>query len=737
MGIIDSRADHGITLQTKDSSYHMAVDGYGYLRHLYYGKRLEPEDLFYLYRNYDRGFSGNPRPAGNDRTYSLDAVCQEFSTSGVGDYRIPALRVMNADGSRIADLRFVSHEIRDGKYALSGLPAVRDTDGDTQTLEVVLRDEPSKLTVRLLYGVFEKKNMITRAVIYENTGDKPIVLEKAGSCCLELPFGNWDLLHFHGRHNRERAPERVPVLHGIQTIGSGRGMSSHQHNPFVILCDRLATEDHGDCYGLMYLYSGSFRAEIEGEPYGSVRAVMSPGDESFRWTLQPGAQFTAPEVLMSRADGLTKLSQQYHKAVRENICRGEYSLAHRPVLINSWEAAYFDISAERILKLAGQAASLGIELFVLDDGWFRGRKDDNAGLGDWEYDPEKLPEGLDHLIAGIRETGMLFGIWVEPEMVNEDSDLYRAHPDWALAAPGRKPARGRNQLVLDLSRVDVQDYIIQFMTNLLTKYDISYIKWDFNRSVADVYSHLLPAEQQGEVAHRGILGLYRVLETLTARFPKVLFEGCAGGGGRFDAGMMYYTPQIWGSDDTDPIERLTIQKGTSFGYPLSMVGAHVSIAPNHQTGRTTPISTRAAVAMTGAFGYELDLSLITAEEQAEIRRQVQEYREDEQLIQRGLYYRLGEDTEGMDAFSWLLVSEEQDQALLTVVATATHGNAPLIHVRFKGLDPAALYELREDDLVRSGAALMNAGYTLPQLTGDYPAFRLHLKRVQNGAGKEE
>ena len=737
MSIIDNSADGRITLQTRDSSYHMAVDSYGYLRHLYYGKRLDPEDLFYLYRNYDRGFAGNPCAAGSDRSYSLDTVSQEFSTSGVGDYRIPALRVMNSDGSRIADLRYVRHEIRSGKYALPGLPSSRDTDGDAQTLEVILQDEPSRLIVRLLYGVLPEKNMIARAVIYENAGDKPVVLEKAGSCCLELPFGKWDLLHFHGRHNKERTPERVPVLHGIQTIGSSRGMSSHHHNPFVILCDHLATEDHGDCYGLMYLYSTNFRAEVEREPYGSVRAVMSPGDEGFRWTLQPGAQFAAPEVLMSWAHGLTALSQQFHKAVRENICRGEYSLAHRPVLINSWEANYFDIEAGRVLKLARQAAELGIELFVLDDGWFRGRKDDNAGLGDWEYDPEKLPDGLDSLIKGVRETGMLFGIWVEPEMVNEDSDLYRAHPDWALTVPGRKPAHGRNQLVLDLSRKDVQDFIIQFMTRLLSSHDISYIKWDFNRCVTDVYSHLLPAEQQGEVAHRAVLGLYRVLETLTTRFPKVLFEGCSGGGGRFDAGMMAYTPQIWCSDDTDPIERLSIQKGTCFGYPLSTMGAHVSIAPNHQTGRTTPISTRGAVAMTGAFGYELDLNLVSEEEKKEIRRQVQQFREDEPLIQRGLYYRLGEETEDMDAFSWLLVSEDRDQALLSVVATATHGNAPLIHVRFKGLDPSSLYELCEDGLKRSGAALMNAGYTLPMLTGNYPAFRLHLRRVPDESGKKE
>lgn len=729
MGIICDKEGKSFILQTEDCSYHMAVDSYGYLRHMYFGKRLEPEDLFYLYRNYDRGFSGNPYEARNDRAYSPDSVCQEFSTGGAGDYRIPALRMLNADGSRCADLRYVSFEVRPGKYRLPGLPAAWDADGDARTLEVVLQDDAAKLTVHLLYGVLEAKNMISRAVVYENKGNAPVTLEKAGSCCLELPFGRWDLLHFHGRHCMERVPERVPVIHGIQTIGSGRGMSSHQHNPFVILCDRLATEDYGDCYGMMYLYSGSFRAEVEGEQYGSVRAVMSPGDEGFRWTLQPGESFAAPEVLMSWADGLTKLSQQYHKAVRENVCRGAYRLSHRPVLINSWEASYFDIRADRILALARQAADLGIELFVLDDGWFRGRRSDNAGLGDWEYDPEKLPDGLDSLIRGIREMGMLFGIWVEPEMVNEDSELYRAHPDWALSIPGRKPVLGRNQLVLDLSREEVQDFIIRFMSELLTKYDISYIKWDFNRSIADVYSRLLPAERQGEVLHRAVLGLYHVLETLTERFPQVLFEGCSGGGGRFDAGMMYYTPQIWCSDNTDPIERLTIQHGTGFAYPLSTVSAHVSIAPNHQSGRTTPIATRAAVAMTGAFGYELDLGRISSEDRDEIRKQVRQFLEDEPLIREGLYYRLDEYTEGMDAFSWLIVSEDQSRALLTVVATATHGNALLIHLRFKGLDPDAKYLLREENLECSGAALMNAGYTLPRLTGDYPAFRLHLERV--------
>ena len=729
MSIYYDEAAKTITLETADSSYQMAIHPYGYLRHVYYGRRIGHGDLRYLHRRYDRGFSGNPHHTGSDRSFSLDTICQEFSSCGVGDYRIPSLSVLNADGSRCADLRCVSHEIRPGKYALPGLPAAWDADGEAETLELVLRDPVTALTVRLLYAVFYQKNIIARAAVYENGGTEPLVLEKAGSVCLELPFGNWDLLHFHGRHCLERKPERMPVMNGIQTVGSRRGMSSHEHNPFLILCDRQATEDHGDCYGLMYLYSGSFRAEVEKEQFGSVRAVMSPGDESFRWTLAPGERFAAPEVLLTWADGLTRLSQQYHRIVRENVCRGEYRLAHRPVLINSWEATYFDIRADRILDLARRAKDLGVELFVLDDGWFHGRRDDNAGLGDWYENREKLPEGLGSLIQSVRDLGLLFGIWVEPEMVNEDSDLYRAHPDWALAAPNRAPTLGRNQLVLDLSRREVQDFVIDSVGRLLERYDISYVKWDFNRCVCDLWSHALPAERQGEAGHRYMLGLYRVLETLTTRFPKVLFEGCSGGGGRFDAGMLYYTPQIWCSDDTDPIERLTIQRGTSFAYPISTMGAHVSAAPNHQTGRTTPLQTRGYVAMSGAFGYELDLAKLSAEELEEIRHQIVHFREDEALLQRGLYYRLDEFTEAQDASAWLFVSADKTRALLNVVVRSPHGNAPLIHLTLKGLDPDAVYAMEEDDAVRSGAALMYGGYTLPQLVGDYPAVQLHLQKI--------
>ena len=729
MSICIDEARKIFNIETRESQYQMAVDSFGCLRHIYYGKKIGGEDLRGLHLLYDRGFSGNPYRAGRDRSYSLDTICQEFSSCGVGDYRVPSLGVRNADGSRCAELHYAGCALRPGKYALPGLPAAWDADGDAETLEITLRDPVTGLRVRLLYAVFARKDVIARAAVYENGGESPLVLEKAGSFCLDLPFGEWDLLHFHGRHCMERKPERVPVLYGVQTLGSRRGMSSHQHNPFLILCGRQATEDAGECVGLMYLYSGSFRAEVEREQFGSVRAVMSPGDESFRWTLKPGESFAAPEVLLSRAEGLTRLSQQFHRIVRENVCRGEYRLAHRPVLINSWEAAYFDIQADRILDLARRARDLGVELFVLDDGWFHGRTDDSAGLGDWYENREKLPEGLGSLIEKIRGLGLSFGLWVEPEMVNEDSELYRAHHDWALAVPGRAPMRARNQLVLDLSRREVQDYIIEAMSGLLERYDISYIKWDFNRSVSDLYSHTLPAERQGETGHRYILGLYRVLETLTSRFPQVLFEGCAGGGGRFDAGMLYYTPQIWCSDDTDPIERLTIQRGTAFAYPYSTISAHISASPNHQTGRATPLHTRSVTAMSGAFGCELDLTKLSGEELEELRDQILRFRADEALIRLGLCFRLDEFTEAQDASAWLFVSEDQSKALLNVVLRSPHANAPLIHLKLKGLDPEARYAMEEDDAVRSGAALMYGGYTLPQLIGDYPAVQLHLKKI--------
>lgn len=531
--------------------------------------------------------------------------------------------------------------------------------------------------------------------------------------------------------------ERRALMNGIQTLSSIRGASSHQHNPFAILCRPETTEDFGECYGMMLAYSGNHRTDIELDQSGSVRAVMGIHDEGFRWMLNPGDTFETPEVLMTFTDkGLTKLSQTYHRFIQHHICRSRFALDRRPVLLNSWEAAYMDISEEKLLSIAKGAKELGVELFVIDDGWFGSRDDDFRSLGDWFPHKKKFPDGLTATLRKIRELGLQVGLWVEPEMISENSDLYRAHPDWALTVPGRKPAMSRSQLVLDMSRADVVDYLYEILSGLLRENPIDYIKWDFNRNLADVFSRVLPANRQGEVSHRFVLGYYDLMERLTKEFPDVLFEGCAGGGGRFDAGALAYSPQIWCSDNTDPIARLSIQHGTSFGYPVASMGAHVSASPNHQTGRSTPIGTRATVAMAGTFGYELDPIKLTAEEMETVRGQIARFHELQDLIRAGDYYRLN------DGSAWALVSEDKSEALLSVVLVNPTSNPKPNHIRLKGLDPDARYQVAWADFHESGAklphgedrrftgtALMRGGYTLPILFGDYPAVQILFKKV--------
>lgn len=726
MSIVFDEQKQLLTLMTVSSAYQMQIDRLGFLRHLYYGSSTGVQDMSYQFYDFDYAFSGNPVEYRRERTLSLDIIPQEYTSFGVGDYRLNSIAVVNADGSRAARFQYVSHEIRKGKYAIPELPAVYDNGDEAETLVITLRDDVTGLMVRLYYGVFEKLDVITRYTEIVNDGKAPVTLEKAASICLDFPLGKWDLLHFHGKHCLERQPERQPIGHYLTTVGSDRVASSHQHNPFLIICDHDATEDNGDCYGIMLAYSGSFRAEVEQNQINCVRVVMGISETAFSWKLQPGESFHTPEVILSHAEGLTALSHNYHRLIRHNVCRGEYHLQKRPVLINSWEANYFDINEEKMVGLAREAAALGIDLFVMDDGWFGRRNDDNAGLGDWFVNREKLPGGLAPLIEKINGLGMQFGIWIEPEMVNEDSDLYRAHPEWVLSSPNRIPNFARNQLVLDMSRRDVRDYLYDCFAQLLRENNISYVKWDCNRSVCDVYSNALPPERQGEVVHRFILGTYELLDRLTTDFPHVLFEGCSGGGGRFDAGMLYYTPQIWCSDDTDAVERLFIQGGTSYGYPVCTMGSHVSAAPNHQTGRIVPIDTRGVVAMSGAFGYELDLKKVSDEDKREIKDQVAQYHQDEQLIHEGRYYRLTDITKGLFYTAWQMVSEDRRTSLVNLVITDPQPNPAPLHIRFKGLDPDALYHIEEDVHVISGRALMNAGYTFPPMMGDYRSQQLHL-----------
>ena len=729
------RIDHEtglITLHTLHTSYQMWADGQGVVHHLYYGPSIGGSDLRGLEFYSDCGFS--PQPAGMDRQrdYSLDTLCQEYTGSGVGDYRIGCLRLAGPDGGRAADLRFVSAEAVPGKYALPGLPAACAEDGACETLRLKLRDAVHGLTVTLLYGVFAQADVITRAALLENEGSGSIRLDKAASACLDLPFGKWELIHFHGRHCMERQPERVPLSHNIQTLRSARGASSHQHNPFAILAAPHTTEETGECLGAMLVWSGNFKIECEVSQMQSTRLVAGVSDDDFSWTLEPGGQFAAPEVLFCYSDqGLSELSARYHRFLQCHIIRSPWRDKPRPILINNWEATYMDFDAQRIWDIARQARDLGVEMLVLDDGWFGERSDDSSGLGDWQFNEKKLGCTFDQLIGRVREMGLLFGLWIEPEMVCANTALYAAHPDWALSIPGRAPATGRSQLVLDMGRPDVVDYLYDLFHRLLAEHDIAYIKWDMNRNLTDVYSRALPPERQGEAAYRYMLGLYSLLDRLTRDFPQVLFEGCAGGGGRFDAGMLCYCPQIWCSDDTDAIHRIKIQYGTSFGYPPCAMGSHISASPNHQTGRSTLLSTRAVVAMAGTFGYELDLQKLTADEKEMVKAQIVRYKQLQPLLLEGRCERLTDAVTDTCFTAWQFTAPDRSRAAVSVVVIDPQANPWPIHIRLRGLDPQALYHESLTERVYTGAALCHAGLTLPIMQGDYPAVQIMIERTES------
>ncbi|MDO4334044.1 MAG: alpha-galactosidase [Eubacteriales bacterium] len=726
MSILFEEKKKIFTLQTQGTTYQMQVDRYGFLLHLYYGPKTNGE-MDYLLTFADRGFSGNPYDAGEDRSYSMDALPQEFPCQGTGDYRSAAFLVKNADGSYGCDLRYQSHEIRKGKYAIPGLPAVYAKQEEAWTLEIVLKDPVTKVSVSLFYGVLPELDIITRSAKVEYAGGGTIYLEKVQSACLDFVSGEYDVISFYGRHAMERNVQRTPVCHGAQVIGSRRGTSSHQYNPMLILADREATEDAGSCYAMSFVYSGGFQGEVEKDQYEQTRALLGLQEECFSYPLQAGGQFWAPEVVLTYSKtGLAKLSQNLHECFRTHLCRGKYKDCVRPVLLNSWEASYFDFSGESIYRLAKQAAELGVEMLVMDDGWFGKRDDDNSGLGDWDVNEEKLGEPLGSLIEKINGLGMKFGIWFEPEAVNEDSDLFRAHPDWALRIPGRDPVRSRNQLVLDFSRKDVVDYVFEKICGVLDQGNIEYIKWDMNRSLSDCYSR--NTCDQGRVMYDYVLGLYDFLERLLKRYPDILLEGCSGGGGRFDAGMLYYTPQIWCSDNTDAADRLKIQYGTSFGYPVSAVGSHVSAVPNHQTGRVIPFHTRGIVAMAGTFGYELDPEKLSEEEKQEIREQIAAYKKYAPLIHRGNYFRLTNPF-AREVGAWEFVSKDGAEVLLQAVITQVHGNMTANYVRLKGLTEGGVYREQESGKVYAAEALMEAGIPLPIQMGDYRAYQMYFTRI--------
>lgn len=719
--IVHHQASRSFFLQGPTSSYVLGLDEHGRLLHRHWGARVAPASLP-IAPVMGRAFSPNPLP--EDGNHSLDLLPQECPTGGLTDYRAPAVLVEHPDGTQVLDLVYESHAIVPGKPRLPGLPATYvEAEAEADTLLLVLVDRPSGVRVELSYSQFRDFDAVARSLRVVNAGDAPRHVQRALSASLDLAPGERSLLTLDGAWARERQVSCSRLRPGVQGVLSRRGTSSHQHNPFIALLDAGADEDRGEVRGFALAYSGCFSAQVEVDQFACVRAQIGLDAPGFRWRLAPGGAFQAPEALLVwSGDGLGGMSRTYHRLLRTRMARGRWRDARRPILINNWEATYFDFDTEKLVTIAAKAKEIGVEMMVLDDGWFGARNGDRAGLGDWVCNERKLPGGLRALADRIEGLDMRFGLWFEPEMVNPDSDLYRAHPDWCLHIPGRGRSVGRNQLVLDLTRPEVADYVYQAVAAVLRSARISYVKWDMNRHLTEVAS---PAHPPGEVHHRYVLALYAMLERITGEFPDVLFESCSGGGGRFDAGLLHYMPQVWCSDNSDAICRLAIQHGTSMAYPLSSMGAHVSACPNHQVHRTTPMLTRGHVAFTGAFGFELDLNRLSPEDLATARAVVGEYNQVRDLVAAGDLYRLRDPSDGQAA-AWMVVSPDRSRAVVTFVRIAAVGNAPIPVLRLRGLDPAARY--RVGDEILGGDALMAVGLR-PRVDHDFASRTWHLERV--------
>lgn len=717
-------------LETKDTSYVMSISEPGHLLHLYYGDKIDGDDIRPLFtRTLKSGFC--PYPHDCKATYSLDILSQEFSSDGVGDYRYPSITVVNSDGSYAFEGKYKSHSIYKGKYALEGLPSLFANDKEAaDTLEVKLEDSATGVEVTLLYGVFENKNIITRSAIVKNNGNSSVKLRRIMSVNLDFQRDGFDFVHFYGHAYLERMTERQHVTHAACEISSVKGIPGHEHNPSVIICDSDATEDYGECYGAALLYTGNFLCHAKTDQFRHTRFAMGINPEKFEFVLKGGDIFTAPETVLSySAHGFAKMTHQFHDIFRENACKSKYMKKRRPVLVNNWEATRFDFTGEKIVSIAKEGKKLGADLFVLDDGWFGARNSADAGLGDWTINREKMGGDLSDVIKQVNDMGLMFGLWFEPEMINEDSDLYRAHPDWALKIPGRAPALCRNQLVLDITRKDVRDYLIKAVNDILDNHHIEYVKWDFNRYLTDVYSALADKEHQGEIFHRFVLGFYALLDGIILTHPDILFEGCSGGGARFDGGMLCYQPQIWCSDETDAVWRTKIQYGTSFAYPPSSMGAHVSACPNKKTGRTVSFKTRAAVAMSGTFGYELDTTKMTDEEKAECAEYTALFKKYYDVIAFGDYYRLTDPFKNTSYCAWEHVAKDKSECLITAVTYDAYPRNLNVNIKPRGLDENATYEVEGEGIRMTGKTLMNAGIPFDLFVNQYESKQFYIKRV--------
>lgn len=727
MGIIFEEKEQVFHLQTRNTSYIMKVVKGKYLAHVYWGKKMNTPNMENAQLNRLIGFSATTD--NEDKSYSLDFVCQEYPTGCGTDFRIPAISVLFEDGSRNLQLIYDSYKIMKGKPALKGLPATYvEDDAEADTLLITLKDTLQKVKVVLFYTAYRDLDVITRSVEVVNEGTGILTLEKVLSANVDFETADYDFISLPGAWGRERHIERTSLRSGVQSVESRRGASSHQHNPFMALAAKGTGENHGEVYGFNFVYSGNFTAGAEVDQIFKTRAYMGLNDYDFSWLLESGESFQAPEaILVYSAEGLGGMSRTFHDLYRKHLVRGRFRDEVRPVLVNNWEGTYFDFNEEKILEIAKEAAGLGIELFVLDDGWFGKRNEDNCSLGDWYVNTEKLPNGIGGLAEKINRYGMKFGLWFEPEMVSPDSDLYRKHPDWCIHVPGRMRTECRNQLVLDLSRPEVCDYIVDAVSQVLDSASVEYVKWDMNRHMTELGSAGLPAKRQKEMSHRYMLGLYDVLERIVSSHPDVLFESCSGGGGRFDAGMLYYMPQTWTSDDTDAVERLSIQYGTSLAYPVSTMGSHVSAVPNHQAGRITSIKMRGDVAMSGNFGYELDLTKLPAEEKEIIRSQVAQYKELRTFIQSGDMYRLASPFE-CNHTAWMFLSKDGNDVFAAYFQVLCEVNPGIRRMKFTALDPAAVYEVMEDGSRYYGDELMEIGLVV-DCHGDFQSQTWRLKKM--------
>ena len=712
MPIIYNEKTREFHLYNQEISYIIKILDNDQPGQLYYGKRLtHREDFSHLFEYAMRDMS--PYAFEGNSTFSLENIKQEYPTFGCGDMRFPAYEIERENGSHVVEFVYKEHKIYNGKPKLEGLPATYvESDDEAQTLELVLEDTSINTRIVLLYTIYEAFPVIARSVRFECDSDEKITLLSAMSACVDLPDKDYEMIDLAGVWARERHVRRHKLDYGIQCIYSMRGCSSYQFNPFLALARENADEFQGQVYGFSLVYSGNFLAQTEVDNYDTARVLMGIHPNGFKWTLEKGESFQTPEMVMVYSEaGLNGMSQTFHKLYRTRLARGTWRDKVRPILINSWEAFYFDFDAPKLLGLADAAADLGMELFVLDDGWFGKRDDSTSSLGDWYPNEEKLKGTLKELAEKINAKGLKFGLWIEPEMTNKDSDLYRAHPDWLLAEQGKRICHSRNQYVLDFSKKEVREYIGDMLENLLAEVPVSYIKWDLNRTFSEVFSNGNDREYQGKVCHKYVLGVYELYERLTSRFPHVLFESCASGGARFDPGMLYYAPQGWTSDDTDAIERLKIQYGTSMVYPVSCMGSHVSASPNHQTNRVTPIETRADVAYFGTFGYELDLLKLGEEDKAEIRRQIAFMKEKRDLIQKGTFYRLKSPFEGNET-AWMIVSEDQKKALVGYYRVMQPVNVGFKRLKLKGLKEDTCYKVSGYDYDCYGDELMQVGMIL-------------------------